>query len=114
MERLQKVPRRELCRFLDRSILETAGMAIAILYAQLNDDGIGIGAALVVADNFQDQVNNWVNDAWKNKGKNVKDQIEKLQAKTPHFSIRKCYTNWPNERQAAETFVNQLWPVKKL
>ena len=54
-----------------RGAVECAGMALAVLYAQLTDDGIGIGDALDLAGDFPKAVEKFVKDCLKGKGREL-------------------------------------------
>jgi hypothetical protein len=90
--------------------LETAGMALAVFYAQLTDDGLGIGDALGVAGNFYEACHNWVETVWENEGKTVHNKIKQLQKDNPlsGWNISEAYTNYPDCRKHAETFADFL------
>ena len=57
----------------DRAALETAGMFLGILYAQLTNEGLGIGDVLACADRFDDVCEKLVADAWANEGRDYVD-----------------------------------------
>jgi hypothetical protein len=73
--------------------LDAAGMTIAVLYAQLTGDGLGIGDALACAGDFQEACRQLVKTAWKDKGK----QFEK----SPKVKI--------DTRKHAKAFVKRVF-----
>jgi hypothetical protein len=91
----------------ERGALETAGMMLGVLYAQLTDDGLGIYDALVCADNFQDAVEQWVERVWQDEGKTVMQRIHDLPK--GGWQIEQAYSNYPNCNRHAEAFVNEVF-----
>lgn len=91
----------------DRGALECAGMTIAVLFAQLTDDGIGICDALHCADKFEEAVADWVATAWGDKGEAVFARMKELGQ--GGWQIEQAYTNYPNCRKHAEAFVDTLF-----
>ena len=91
----------------DRGALESAGMTIAILYAQCTDDGIGIGDALATAGKFCKAVKEWVEKTWEDEGKHVHEQIKRLG--NGGWQIKDAYTNYPDCRKHAEIYVDTLF-----
>jgi hypothetical protein len=87
--------------------LETTGMFLSVLYAQLTDDGMGSYDALVCADDFHLAAEAWVNKAWKDEGKRVFKKLKSLG--TSGFQIKDAYTNYPNCRKHAEAFVDRAF-----
>ena len=86
----------------ERGALETAGEALSILYAQLTDDGMGCYDALVVAGNFDQQVEAMVRNAWANEGNDVKAAIRLKQGS---HRLEDVIPNYPDCRKHAEAFV---------
>lgn len=73
----------------EEGALATGGMTLAIFYANLTGDGLGVGDALVCADCFEKAVREYVALAWKGKGKNKPKR--------------------PNTRKHAEAFVTSTF-----
>lgn len=81
-------------------------MALAVFYAQLTNDGLGIYDALVEADKFDEAVERWVADAWKDGGRTVKERQKRLRTTvTGQFNRSDLYPDMPNARRHAEAFV---------
>ena len=91
----------------DRSALETAGMALGVLYAQLTDDGLGIWDALVCADHFEKAVQDWVEQTWADEGKTVYKRMQTLGS--GGWQIEQAYANYPDCNKHAEAFVNEVF-----
>jgi hypothetical protein len=91
----------------DQGVLETTGMALAVLYAQLTGDGLGIGDALGEADRFEQAVENWVHTAWRDKGEAVAARIERFHGTT--WNIADAYANYPDCRRHAKAFVDNVF-----
>lgn len=93
------------------SVLETAGMSLAIFAAQLINDGVEPWYALEAAARYDETLNNFFADVWKDKGKKVQDRAKRLRKKSENngYNIRELYPNYPDERYAAEQFVNTVF-----
>jgi hypothetical protein len=87
--------------------VETAGMALAVLYAQLTDDGLGIGDALHCADRFDDACGNWIAAVWGDQGVAVRAKIKQLGP--GGWTVGDAYTNYPDCRKHAEAFVDECF-----
>lgn len=94
------------CQAYERGALECAGMALGVLYAQLNDDGLGIIDALNAANNFDGAVDGWVHDAWVDGGDAV---ARRYRRPSTSSRIENCYSNYPNCRWHAEGFVTEMF-----
>lgn len=90
----------------DEGCLATAGMNLACLYAQLTDDGTGIGDALQVSG-FEKSVREWVELACRDKGDTVKARIEQLGS--GGWQIHEAYTNYPNCEELATKYVDAMF-----
>lgn len=86
----------------ERGALEGAGMALAVLYAQLNNDGLGIYDALCCAGDFHKQVEAMMRNAWFNDGKDIKKKTK------GSYRIEKLIPNYPDCRKHAEEFANSF------
>lgn len=91
----------------ERGALEAAGMSLGVLYAQLTDDGLGIGDALHCADKFDEACENLVHDTWIDEGKAVID-AEKARLGT-QYTVEEVYANYPDTRKHAESFVDKVF-----
>lgn len=90
----------------ERGALEQAGMSMAVFYAQLTNDGLGIYDALVEADKFDEAVEQWVANAWEDEGRVVKDRQMKLRTKANgRYRLSDLYPDMPNAHRHAEAFV---------
>jgi len=92
----------------DRGALETAGMALAVFYAQLTGDGLAICDALACADSFDDAVEQWVETTWADEGEAVRKRIDDL-CSSQHWPISNAYVNYPDCRRHAEAFVDRVF-----
>lgn len=91
----------------EQGALECAGMAIAVLYAQLTDDGIGIGDAIHCAGKFDEAVNAWVATTWQNQGQAVFARMKELGQ--GGWQIPQAYQNYPDCHKHAEAFVDNVF-----
>lgn len=91
----------------ERGALEAAGMSLAVLYAQLTNDGLGIGDALYCAGSFNEACEKLVFNTWIDEGKAV-IKAEKARRNTV-YTIDKVYPNYPDTRKHAEAFVNKVF-----
>lgn len=91
----------------DRSAMETAGMALGVLYAQLTDDGLGIGDALACAGRFDKAVEEWVELTWADEGKAVYTRLQSFGR--DGYQIKDAYTNYPDCNKHAEAFVDEVF-----
>jgi hypothetical protein len=95
----------------DRGALETAGMALAVYYANLTDDGLGIGDALVCAGDFDSQVEKFVKDCWEDEGKAILKKLADHRAKKQSFQMKSVYPkSYPDCHKHAEAFVEKCFP----
>jgi hypothetical protein len=95
----------------EHGALEAAGMTLAVLYAQLTDDGLAIGDALTCADNFLEACENLVQKSWYDEGEAVQTAVK---AMTPGMSYPEMYNRvypgiWPDTRKHAEAFVDRVF-----
>lgn len=94
----------------ENGALESAGMALAVLYAQLNDDGLGVHDALVCAGGFYEACIRLVSRAWRNDGKAIVERCAQLQQSGVSTTRRAVYgDDYPNTRRHAETFVDKVF-----
>lgn len=85
--------------------LETAGMALAVLYAQLTNDGLGIYDALTCANNFHKTCEQLVENAWMNDGKAIRQRMD-----SGSKTMKELYGNhYPDTRYHAEMFVDNVF-----
>ena len=91
----------------DKGALEGAGMSLAVLYAQLTDDGLGIGDALMCAGKFNEACELLVATAWENNGEHVKKTESKLHG--TQYRQEDLYQNYPDAHKHAETFVKNVF-----
>lgn len=91
----------------ERGAMEMAGMALAVLFANLTDDGIGIYDALHCADAFEKAVEAWVELTWSDHGAAVRQRMNELGE--GGWQIKQAYTNYPDAKHHAEAFVNELF-----
>lgn len=91
----------------DRCALETTGMSLAVLYAQLTGDGLGIYDALACAGRFDKAVTDWVELTWKDQGVVVTERIKSLG--NGGWQIEQAYTNFPDCRKHAVEFVDSVF-----
>lgn len=99
---------KSMCSY-EYGALEAAGMSLAVLYAQLTDDGLGIGDALAIANHFDDKVEEFVALVWKDKGKKVKKRQKQLRGDS-YNPDKEIYDflfpgKRPLEKESAEAFV---------
>lgn len=87
--------------------LESAGMALAVLYAQLTDDGLGIYDALYCAGNFDKACEKLVYKCWYDGGKAVYKSMKKHDGKS--YQIKDVLPSYPNTRKHAEAFVKEVF-----
>jgi len=91
----------------DRGVMEAAGMALSVLFAQLTDDAMGIWDALHTADKFDEAVRNWVIETWKDKGEVVFARIKERDGRS--WNIAEVYSNYPDTSHHAKVFVDTLF-----
>jgi hypothetical protein len=91
----------------ERGALECAGMALAVLFAQLTDDGISIYDALRCAGKFDEAVDAWVTTTWQDQGKAVIARMKQLGQ--GGWTIPQAYENYPDCHKHAEAFVDDLF-----
>lgn len=90
----------------ERGALETGGMGLAVLYAQLTNDGLGIGDALSSAGDFEGACQKLVNGSWKNQGAEIRKIFAKNRDAEVKKSIPQLYGDlWPDTLKHAEAFV---------
>jgi hypothetical protein len=82
-------------------------MALAVLYAQLTGDGLGIYDALHCANKFDEAVSEWVSTCWADQGHAVHSRIESLGS--GGWQVGDAYVNYPDCRQHAKAFVDELF-----
>ena len=109
----------------DEGCLATTGMNLACLYAQLTDDGTGIGDALQVSG-FEKAVREWVELACRDKGDTVKARISQLGGRRTAYrnrvrsavkaasnsggwQIHEAYMNYPNCEELAVKYVDAMF-----
>lgn len=89
--------------------LETAGMALAIIYTQINNDGLSIYDALMCANDFHHQCEILMRWSWENYLliiANLKRKIDNQE----HFTIPSLYGSyWPDCHLAAKEFVKKCF-----
>jgi len=92
----------------DTGALNAAGMSLAVLFAQYNykGEGLGVSDALVCAGGFDDVVRQFVAEAWQNEGQDTLSRKEKLG---DSYSMNDLYPNYPDIRKHAEAFVNEVF-----
>jgi hypothetical protein len=90
----------------ERGAMETAGMFLACFQLQYTKDGMGIGDALVVAGNFDDAVEQFVINCWKNEGKDFKAAQAKLMGTGNSYDTRALYRQfgYPDVAKHAAAF----------
>jgi hypothetical protein len=86
-------------------VIETAGMSLAIFYAQLTDDGLDIGDALAAAENFNTTCNLLIKSSWENNGEKVKAACKKNK----YYMLEEVLPNYPDAKKHAEAFVNTVF-----
>ena len=91
----------------EHGALETAGLALAVLYAQLTDDGLGIGDALVCAGEFDRAIERWVATAWADHGESVRAKMKELGVS--RWQVKHAYDNYPDCHKHAEQFVDAVF-----
>ena len=91
----------------DRTAVETAGAALAALYARLTGDGLGIYDALHCASHFDKAVEAWVSTAWGDEGEAVFARMEQLGP--GGWPVKDAYENYPDCRKHAEAFVDEVF-----
>jgi hypothetical protein len=87
----------------EEGALESAGMALGVVYGQLTGDGLGIGDALACADHFDDACRKLVATAWADEGLAVRQRLVHLHGQTFHRTD--LYPGFPDSRRHAERFV---------
>lgn len=89
--------------------LQSAGMSLGVLYAQLTGDGLGIHDALQCAGDFFHVCENLMDKAWAGEGEPIRKRFAKL--KKGGESVSEIYNEvlgkdtYPDTRKHAETFV---------
>jgi len=87
---------------------EAAGMGLAVLYAQLTGDGLGIGDALAIAENFDEKLHHLYEEAWKRP--EYYNKRAEVPADSTGITFAEIYEGlWPDERKIAETFVSEVF-----
>lgn len=89
----------------DHTVLDTAGMALAILYAQTTGDGLGTYDALSAAKNFHLACQQCVEECWKDKGVNVEKRQKEMVGRT----YSEIIPFHPDIRQHAVAFVDNCY-----
>jgi len=111
-ERVECNRPRDPCALSDyeTGALESAGMAIAILYADLTGDGISYGDVLEctrVGHSFYEACEKLVYDSWSDEGKAIKDRQKSFEGS---YAIKSLYGDlWPDTRKHAEAFVDKVF-----
>jgi hypothetical protein len=86
------------------------GMALSIFYAQVTGDGMGSGDALVVADNFDDQLARLYEQAWLDGGKKIRQRIKNKHDKGHAYTMDWLYgENYPSTHKVAKKFVKKAF-----
>lgn len=88
----------------DAGAIETAGMNLACIYAQLTGDGMGVGDA-VVCCGFSEAVENWIELIWFDKGASVRARMKQLGK--GGWTVSQAYTNYPDCKAHAVRFVDE-------
>ena len=89
--------------------LDTAGMALSILFAQLCDDGMGAGDALLLAGDFRGAVEDLFRGAWVDEGEAVLARIRERAGEV--YLFKDLFENYPDVRVHAEKFVDFVMGV---
>jgi hypothetical protein len=92
--------------------LDTAGMGLSILFAQLCDDGMGAGDALMVAGDFQKAVEELFLVAWADMGVGVLDRVR--ERKGSSYSFGEVFLNYPDVHEHAAKFADFVCSVMNL
>jgi len=98
----------------EQTALDTAGTVLGILAADLTDEGLSAGDALVCADNFGYQCENLIHAAWDNAGTAFRELKYNLtrRRKTP-LTLNELYSPFfPDTKRCAEDFVNRILNLK--
>jgi hypothetical protein len=97
----------------ERGGIDTAGMALGVLCAQLTGEGLGVSDALSCANNFEEACDNFVIKAWVNEGKEYKDRFDSMMEKSEGKGLRfKRFAkpfDYPNTRKHAQAFVKNVF-----
>jgi hypothetical protein len=95
----------------ERGGLETAGMALGVLFAQLTGEGLGIYDALAEAGKFHNACETLVAKAWADEGREAKARLKKHGRPGKAFSLADdIYTGYyPDTRRHAEQFVDSVF-----
>ena len=75
-------------------------MVLSIFFAQLCDDGMGAGDALMVAGDFRKAVENLFAESWKDQGKAVFAALKTKKSST----LQEILPAWPDCHRHAEQF----------
>lgn len=89
--------------------LGVCGHALAVFCAQLTGEGLGGGDALTLAGKFDEELEKFFVEIWKDKGKKYKLKRQKLGES---FQIKELYEDWPDTRKHAQIFVNSVFYSK--
>jgi len=92
--------------------LDTAGMGLSILFAQLCDDGMGAGDALMVAGDFRKAVKELFLVAWEDKGVGVLGRVRERAGLA--YSFGEVFENYPDVREHAGKFADFVCAVMDL
>lgn len=90
-------------------VLGRAGFAMSVLYAQLTNDGMGGDDALDCAGRYGRTVREFFEDVWRDKGVAYKAKAKRLHKRGGGFAYTELYPSWPDDRKAAETFVDEVF-----
>jgi hypothetical protein len=94
----------------DTGVLESAGEALSIFFAQVTGDGVGCYDALKIAGDFAKAIDLLVTNSWADGGKAIREAIA---AKEGNFSPEEVYPNWPNINHHAKAFANKMFSPTK-
>lgn len=93
--------------------LDTAGMTLAIFYAQQTDDGLSAGDALMCANDFDEACYAFLKNAWKRKGSSFQKQTKaRINGDNPDgISCAELYQpyGYPDCAKHAESFVAAIF-----
>lgn len=84
--------------------VESAGMALSILFAQLCDDGMGAGDALMVAGDFRKAVEELFLVAWADQGEAVRARVRERAGSAYLFAG--VFENYPDVHAHAVKFAD--------
>lgn len=94
--------------------VESAGMALAIVAAQLINDGVGVYDALAMAGNFDTKIDLLFQKAWEDQGVAVNqrhnDLAKKLEEEGKHYQTADLYPGYyPDVHACAVTFAEVVF-----